>query len=56
MGPSGPVALNMLAIELVLDQLSVEKIERRDLHQLVQSLAGSLLKKQYEVAEAKRKK
>ena len=56
MGPEGPVALNMLAIDQAMNDYNVDKDERVEFSSTVRSIANMIFAAQIEEANKKRKK
>ena len=56
MGPSGPVGLNMLAIEQGMDDYNIPNEERVDFSSTVRSIANMVFNFQAEKAEQELKK
>ncbi len=56
MGPSGPVGLNMLAINQAMDDYNIDDDERVDFSFTVRKIAGTIISEQMDEAERKAKK
>jgi len=55
MGPSGAIALNSLAMELVFDRLNIKLSDRLELDRKMQTIAISCINSHHEEAERERK-